>query len=147
MNGINRLTLLGNLGADPELRNTQGGAVLNLRLATTETWLNKEKEQQSRTDWHNVVVWGKRAEALSKFLRKGALVYVEGPVRTSSYDDKDGVKRYRTEVHAMNLVPLDKRPDAKTGAVGAPKGGKAAEPATDDYTGGYAAGPDDDIPY
>lgn len=103
--GINRVTLLGNLGADPELRFTQGGqAVLNMRLATTESYLDKDKVRRDRTDWHNVVLWGKRGESLSKFLAKGSSMLVEGSLRTSSYDDKDGNKRYKTEVVATNVV-------------------------------------------
>lgn len=105
MEGLNRVMLLGNLGADPELRMTSGGsAVLKARLATSETYLDKSKERQERTEWHNVVVWGKRAEALGKILRKGDRIYVEGGLRTSSYDDRDGVKRYRTEVVASDVL-------------------------------------------
>jgi single-strand DNA-binding protein len=97
--------LLGNLGSDPELRFTQGGqAVLNLRLATTESYLDKDKVRRERTDWHNVVVWGKRGEALAKILGKGSSIFIEGSLRTSSYDDKDGNKRYKTEVIANNVV-------------------------------------------
>jgi single-strand DNA-binding protein len=109
--GLNRVQLLGNLGADPELRHTQGGnAVLNIRLATTETWL-KDGEKQERTDWHNVVVWGKRAEALGRILAKGSQILVEGGLRTSSYDDKDGVKHWKTEIHATNILLCGRKPD------------------------------------
>ncbi|WP_437647481.1 single-stranded DNA-binding protein [Sorangium sp. So ce362] len=105
MDGLNRVMLLGNLGADPELRFTQSGqAVLNMRLATTETYLNKDKERVERTDWHNVVAWGKRGEALAKILTKGSSVFIEGSLRTSSYDDKDGNKRYKTEINANNII-------------------------------------------
>ena len=103
--GLNRVMLLGNLGADPELRMTSGGqAVLKLRLATSETYLDRNKVRQERTEWHSVVVWGKRGEALSKILSKGSRIFVEGGLRTSSYDDKDGNKRYRTEVVANNII-------------------------------------------
>jgi len=103
--GLNRVMLLGNLGADPELRFTQGGqAVMNMRLATTETYLDRDKVRKERTDWHNVVVWGKRAEALSKILGKGSSIFVEGSLRTSSYDDREGHKRYKTEVIANNIL-------------------------------------------
>src|SRR4029079_1405021 len=95
----------GNLGADPELRFTQGGqAVLNMRLATTESYLDKDKVRKERTDWHSVVVWGKRGEALAKILTKGSSVFIEGSLRTSSYDDKDGNKRYKTEINANNIL-------------------------------------------
>jgi single-strand DNA-binding protein len=97
--------LLGNLGADPELRFTQGGqAVLNIRLATTESYLDRDKQRQERTEWHAVVVWGKRGEALAKILKKGDRVFVEGSLRTSSYDDREGNKRYKTEVHAREVI-------------------------------------------
>ncbi|HYQ40742.1 MAG TPA: single-stranded DNA-binding protein [Polyangiaceae bacterium] len=103
--GLNRVMLLGNLGADPELKMTSGGqAVLKLRLATSETYLDRNKVRQERTEWHSVVVWGKRAEALGKFLTKGSRLFIEGGLRTSSYDDKDGNKRYRTEIVASNII-------------------------------------------
>lgn len=103
--GLNRVMLFGNLGADPELRFTQGGqAVLHMRLATTESYLDKDKVRQERTEWHRVTVWGKRAEALSKFLTKGATLFIEGSLRTTSYDDRDGNKRYSTEINANNII-------------------------------------------
>ena len=103
--GLNRVMLLGNLGADPELRSTTGGqAVLKFRLATSESYLDRNRVRQERTEWHNVVVWGKRAEALGKILNKGSRLFVEGSLRTSSYEDRDGNKRYKTEVNALNIV-------------------------------------------
>lgn len=102
--GINRVTLLGNLGADPELRYTQAGQpVLNLRLATTESYLDKNKVRQERTDWHSVVIWGPRGEALSKILTKGSSLLIEGSIRTSSYE-KDGQTRWKTEIIGNNVV-------------------------------------------
>lgn len=103
--GLNRVMLLGNLGQDPELRYTQSGqAILNVRLATTETYFDKNKVKQERTDWHTVTIWGKRGEALSRILSKGSTIFVEGRLRTSSYDDKEGKKRYKTEVIANNVI-------------------------------------------
>lgn len=103
--GLNRVMLLGNLGADPELRMTSGGqAVLKLRVATAETYLDKNRNRQERTEWHSVVVWGKRAEALGKILSKGSRIFIEGALRTSSYDDRDGQKRYKTEIVANNII-------------------------------------------
>ncbi len=103
--GLNRVMLLGNLGADPELRMTSGGqAVLKLRLATSETYMDRNKTRQERTEWHNVVIWGKRAEALSKILAKGTRIFVEGGLRTSSYDDREGNKKYRTEIVCSNIL-------------------------------------------
>lgn len=105
MDGLNRVTLLGNLGADPELRMTQGGqAVLHLRIATSESYLDRNKVRQERTEWHRVSLWGNRAEALGKILAKGERVLVEGRLQTRSYDDKDGKKVYQTDVVATNVV-------------------------------------------
>jgi single-strand DNA-binding protein len=145
--GLNRVMLLGNLGADPELRYTQGGqAVLNLRLATTESYLDKNKVRQERTDWHNVVVWGKRGEALARILSKGSRIFVEGGLRTSSYDDKDGNKRYKTEIHANNIILAGGRGGGggrgpSGGGGGAPPSGGYDDAPPDDFGGG------DDIPF
>lgn len=140
MDGLNRVMLLGNLGADPELRMTGGGQpVLNLRLATTETYLDKNKERQERTEWHTVTLWGKRGESLSKILRKGDRILVEGGLRTSSWDDKDGNKRYKTEVVASNVI------------LSGSKSPRAAAPSDDAEPmagpGGLKYGDDDDIPF
>ena len=171
--GLNRVMLLGNLGADPELRVTPGGqAVLKLRLATNETYLDKNNVRQDRTEWHRVTVWGRRAEALGKFLQKGDLMFVEGRLQTSSYE-KNGEKRYSTEIVANNIVlpggrgkgegaPAAAR-DSGGGGSRAPReyGGQASrggapsgggEPAFDDFAdagdaGGGAVGSDDDIPF
>jgi single-strand DNA-binding protein len=152
--GLNRVMLLGNLGADPELRMTQGGqAVLKLRLATTESYLDRNKVRQERTDWHNVVIWGKRAEALSKILNKGSRIFVEGRIQTSSYDDREGNKRYRTEVIANNLI-LAGGSRGGGGPARAAGGGDefgGPEPEAPQGGGGYDdqdyGGGDDNIPF
>jgi len=134
--GLNRVMLLGNLGADPELRFTQGGqAVLNMRLATTESYLDKDKVRRERTDWHSVVVWGKRGEALAKILAKGSSIFIEGSIRTSSYDDREGNKRYKTEIIANNVLLTGGRRGG-----GAPE--EAGQPAYEgaDYGGPPAGG-------
>jgi single-strand DNA-binding protein len=115
--GLNRVLLLGNLGADPELRSTNGGAVLKLRLATTETYLDRNNTRQERTEWHSVTVWGRRGEALSRILAKGERVFVEGSLRTSSYE-KDGEKRHRTEIIATNIVLSGRRDGERRPAAG-----------------------------
>jgi single-strand DNA-binding protein len=137
--GLNRVMLLGNLGADPELRFTQSGqAVLNMRLATTETYLDRDKVRKERTDWHNVVVWGKRAEALGKILNKGSSIFVEGSLRTSSYEDRDGNKRYKTEVVANNILLTGGRGRSSAGMEDtAGEGGYGGRSAND---GGYGGG-------
>ncbi len=162
--GLNRCMLLGNLGADPELRFTNGGqAVLNLRMATTETYLDRDKVRKERTDWHNVVVWGKRGEALAKFLTKGSSIFVEGRLNTSSYEDKEGIKRYKTEVVANNILltggkrggDAERAPRTDAAPARAPTGGYggggAIAPTADDgFDGGYGGGgggSDDDLPF
>ena len=116
--GLNRVTLFGNLGADPELRTTNAGlSVLSFRLATTEVYFDRNQQKQERTEWHNVVLFGARAEALEKLLSKGTRVLVEGRLQTSSYE-KDGVKRFKTEVIASDLCLAGSR--ASNGASGRP---------------------------
>jgi len=101
--GMNHVILMGNLGSDPELRIFESGtAMLRFRMATNESYLDKNRVRQSRTDWHDVVFWGARAEALARLLTKGTWVVVEGALRTSSYE-RDGVRRYRTEVVASEV--------------------------------------------
>ncbi len=102
--GLNSVYLLGNLGADPELRQTQSSSVLSMRLACSQSYLDKNRVRQERTEWVSVVVWGRRAEALSKFMRKGDRVFIEGRLQTSNWEDRDGIKRYRTEVVAENVI-------------------------------------------
>ena len=107
--GLNKVILMGNLGSDPELRYTGNGTpVLQLRMATNESFVDKNKESKERTEWHNIVFWGPRAEALAKVLTKGDGVLIEGGLRTSSYD-KDGIRRYRTEVIARAAEPCARR--------------------------------------
>lgn len=106
--GLNRVTLLGNLGADPELRMAGSSAVLEMRLATTETYLDRNKVKQERTEWHRVSLWGARAEALARLLSKGERILVEGRIETRTWE-KDGVKQYSTGIVATNVVLLGGR--------------------------------------
>jgi single-strand DNA-binding protein len=102
--GLNRVTILGNLGADAELRVTSGGqAILKMRVAVTESYKDRNDQQKERTEWVSCSLWGKRGESLAKFLSKGSRVYVEGRLQTSSYD-KNGEKRYVTEVNVSNVI-------------------------------------------
>jgi single-strand DNA-binding protein len=168
--GLNKVMLLGNLGADPELRVTPGGqAILKLRLATTESYLDRNNTRQERTDWHSVTVWGKRGEALAKILAKGSSLFVEGRIQTSSYE-KNGEKRYRTDIVANNIILTgrgrggDAGADAGGGGGGgrsyggggggrpAPAGGRTPSPPAaaaddDDFPGGGGFEGDDEIPF
>jgi single-strand DNA-binding protein len=166
--GLNRVMLLGNLGADPELKMTAGGqAILKLRIATTDSYLDKNNARQEKTEWHSVTMWGKRGEALSRFLTKGERIFVEGRLQTSSYD-KDGQKHYRTEVVATNIIlggrgkggeaseggGYERRPSSSSasssrggfnGGGGGARQPEAAPPPDQDF-GDYPGG-DDDIPF
>ena len=125
--GINKVILIGNLGRDPETRYAQnGGAVTNFSVATSESWRDRTSgEQQERTEWHNVVCFARLAEIAGEYLRKGSKVYIEGSLRTSSWE-QDGQKRYRTEVMARELQMLDSRGGGQ--GMGAP-GGEYDQPS------------------
>lgn len=110
MSSVNKVIVVGNLGKNPELRRTQGGeAVTDFPLATTEVYTDKQGQRQEQTEWHNIVVWKKQAENCAQYLSKGSKVYIEGKLRTRSWDD-NGQKRYRTEVIASNVVFLEPKP-------------------------------------
>ncbi len=142
--GLNKVMLLGQLGADPELRMTASGqAVLNMRVATTERYKDKSETWQERAEWHNVVLWGKRGEALSKFLAKGSQVFVEGGLRTTSYE-KDGGKRYKTEVVATNIILAGKGGERRDDAQRHPG---ASAPARKETVDAGDFPDDDDIPF
>ena len=118
MSFVNKVTIMGNLGQDPELKNTNSGqAVATMSVATNEKWKDKSGQDQERTEWHRVQVWGKTAENCAKYLKKGSKIYAEGKLQTRSWDDKDGVKRYTTEIVAQSVQFL-----------GAPSGGGARPP-------------------
>jgi single-strand DNA-binding protein len=107
MGSVNKVILVGNLGRDAEVRYTPGGAaVATLSLATTEVFKDKDGQRQEQTEWHRVVLWGKTAETLAEYLRKGKQIYVEGRLQTRSWDDKEGKKRYTTEIRGDRVVLL-----------------------------------------
>lgn len=139
--------LFGNLGADPELRVTPSGtSVLKLRLATTESYLDRNNTRQERTEWHSITVWGKRGDALAKILHKGDRVLVLGRIQTSTYE-KNGEKRYRTEIHAANIFLGGARRQSPAGAPQterqqAPETAEGEIPMTHP-----AMDPNDDIPF
>ena len=141
MGSVNKVILVGNLGRDAELRYTPGGAaVAKVSLATTETWNDKSGQKQERTEWHNSDIWGKQAETLTEYLRKGKQVYVEGRLQTDEYTDKEGVKRKSTKVRGDRIVLLG-GPGGRGGggyareespAGHAPSAEAPSEPLTDD---------------
>jgi single-strand DNA-binding protein len=151
MAGVNKVILVGNLGADPELRYTPSGqAVCQLRLATTESRPDKSGERKEYTEWHRVVVWAKLAELCNQYLTKGRQVYVEGRIQTRDWNDKDGNKRYTTEIIANQVVFLS----SGGGGGGRGKGGEPPPPGDSDFPGsggggggGEPAGGEDDIPF
>ena len=104
---LNKVFLIGNLGADPEMRYSQGGmAIARVRLATNEQWTDKSGQKQERTEWHSVVAFGKQAEYVGEYCKKGRQIFVEGSLQTRQWDDKDGNKRYTTEVKAFRVQGL-----------------------------------------
>ena len=138
---VNKAILIGNLGADPELRYTPSGrAVATFRLATTERWVGQNGESNERTIWHNIVVWGKQAETAKEYLKKGRQVYVEGRIVNRSYDDKEGNKRYVSEIVAQNIRFLGTRADAAAEPVPEPAA-QETQPAE------ASAANDDDLPF
>ena len=119
MGSVNKVILIGNLGRDVELRYTPGGtAVATLSLATTDVWNDKSGQRQEKTEWHRVVLWGKTAETLQEYLLKGRQIYVEGKLQTRKWDDKDGNKRYTTEVKSDRVVLLGGRGSGGSGGGG-----------------------------
>ena len=123
---VNRVILVGHLGKDPEIRSTPGGqSVAKFSLATSEKFTDKSGEKQERTEWHNIVAWGKLGEICGQYLRKGKLVFIEGSLRTDSWDDKEsGQKKYRTEVIAQNMQMLG--PKGEDGGSSSYEGGSSS---------------------
>jgi single-strand DNA-binding protein len=138
MASLNKVMLIGYLGADPELRYTpSGAAVANFRIATTDQWTSKEGEKQERTEWHRIVAWRDLGERCGEYLHKGSLVYIEGSLQTRDWEDRDGNKRWTTEIRAYRMQMLDRK-------------GEPAEPlpAEDSYPAEEPFDtPDDDIPF
>lgn len=115
MRGVNKVIVLGNLGQDPELKNLpSGGAVCNLRIATTDSWKDKTSgEAKEQTEWHSVSLFGRLAEIAAQYLRKGAQVYIEGRLRTRKWQDKTGADRYTTEIIASEMQLLERKGDGQ----------------------------------
>ena len=143
MAGLNKVILIGNLGRDPELRYTASGqAVANFTLATTESIPKRDGEREDRTEWHRIVAWGKLAEICGEYLSKGKQIYVEGRIQTREWEDKNGNKRWTTEIVARNMQMLGRRSETGIGGdLSAPAGGPSRSDPLE------APEPNDDIPF
>lgn len=137
---VNKAILIGRLGKDPELRYTQSGkAVASFSLATSERWTGQDGQKQESTTWHNIVVWGRQAEVIKEYMKKGSQIYIEGRISNRSYDDKEGNKKYISEVVVQNFTFLD----SKGAGGGQPSGGSDMPPPPPPDSGGG----DDDLPF
>jgi single-strand DNA-binding protein len=144
--GVNKVILVGTLGADPEVRFTSGGgAICNMRLATNESWKDKETgEKKERTEWHRITIFGKLGEIAGEYLKKGRQCYIEGSLRTSKYTDKDGIERYSTDIVANEMQMLGGDGAASNrGSSGSPRRESHA-PASSKPADTFE---DDDIPF
>jgi len=146
MGSVNKVILVGNLGRDAELRFTAGGAAVStLNLATTEVWNDKQGQKQEKTEWHRIVLWGKQAESLQEYLVKGKQIYVEGRLQTRQWDDKEGNKRYTTEIKADRITLLGGGGGGRS--VAADRAGSAAGGGGKLDESSMAPITDDDIPF
>ena len=141
MASLNKVLIIGNLGADPDIRATAAGStVASLSVATTDRWKDKESgEKKEKTEWHRVIAFGKLAENCREFLHKGSQVHVEGKLQTRSWEDKDGNKRWTTEVIARGVLSLDRKGNGQQS--GPDSAGNYPDPEPD-YDG-----PDEDVPF
>ncbi len=151
MRGINKVTLIGHLGKDPEVRYTAGGAaVANITLATSETWKDKQTgEKQERTEWHRVVFFSRLADIVGEYLKKGAPIYVEGRIQTEKWQDQSGQDRYTTKIVANEMQMLGSKGDNMSAANAAPNNTDFGQPASPSSASKPAATDDfdDDIPF
>ncbi len=142
MKSINKAILIGHVGKQPEIRYTQGGApVANFSLATNEYWTSNTGERQTRTEWHKIVAWAKLAEFCQEYVQKGSYLFIEGRIQTRSYDDRDGVKRYVTEIRAFEIGLLDRKAGGSMEAAGGEPPIDSLPPETS------SGGGDDEVPF
>ena len=150
---LNKVLLIGNLGKDPEVRFTPSGkAVARFSIATSETWNDQDGQKQERTEWHNIVVWGKQGESCGQYLSKGRQVFIEGQIRNRQYDDKDGNKKYITEITAMRVQFLGGGAGGGGAGGGGGRGAGSGGGGGGGFSGGGGDGPpstpeDDDVPF
>ena len=143
MAGVNKVIIVGNLGADPELKNLPSGdSVVNFRLATSESYTDKGGQKVEKTEWHSVEFFGRNAEIIHEYCRKGSLLYVEGALRTDKWQDKDGNDRWTTKIRGFRFVFIGKRGDGEDSSGGGSGGGGSSRPAADDNFGDM-----DDVPF
>ena len=139
--GLNKAILIGNLGRDPEVRYTPSGvAVANFSIATSETWTNKEGERETRTEWHRIVAFGRLGEICGEYLSKGRQIYIEGRIQTRDWEDREGIKRYTTEIVANQMLMLGARDQAESAR-------SDDAPSPDFSSTQVPAQDDDDIPF
>ncbi|MER2998093.1 single-stranded DNA-binding protein [Pontibacter populi] len=156
MASVNKVILIGNLGKDPEVRHLEGGvAVARFPLATSETFKDKSGQKQEKTEWHNIVLWRGLAEVAEKYLRKGQSVFIEGKIRTSQYQDKEGNQRYSTEIVADNMTMLTRGEGGSSEGGNSFQGSASTSSAGTNYNAGAATAPagvaqndePDDLPF
>ncbi|HHJ11047.1 MAG TPA: single-stranded DNA-binding protein [Bacteroidetes bacterium] len=141
---VNKVILIGNVGKDPEVRYLEGNVpVAHFPLATSETYRNRDGEKVTQTEWHNIVVWRGLAKVVEDYVKKGQALYIEGKIRSRSYEDKNGNKRYITEIVADNLQMLGRRGDSEAAAPAADESTPEATPETPDVN----ASQEDDLPF
>lgn len=153
MAGVNKVILVGNLGADPEVKYLEGdNVVANLRLATTEAYKNRNGERVEQTEWHDLELWGGQAKVAEQYLRKGSQIYVEGKIKTDSWQDEQGQNRYRTRIRVLSFTMLGSRPDSAGGGGSAPQQSYQPKPNTAATASPSSPPPatdteDDDLPF
>lgn len=148
MNGINKTTLIGNIGADPQIRYTAAGdAVATVSLATTESWKDAQGQKHERTEWHRLVLWRKLAEIAEQYLKKGGAIYIEGKLQTRKWQAEDGIDRYTTEIIVRELRMLDGRPDTQAAGAAKPAQAPASNQTAQTMPHGHTPPFDDDIPF
>jgi len=148
---LNKAQIIGRLGQDPELRHTGSGkAVANLRIATDESYTDRDGNRVEQTEWHTVTVWERQAETCNEYLSKGSQVYVEGSLKTRQWEDRDGNDRYSTEIHAQRVQFLDSKGESQSsGSQGSPKpkNGQPQPPNKEGEEDGQTFEPDDELPF
>ena len=151
MGSLNKAMIIGNLGQDPDVRYTQNNtAVANMSVATTDRYKDSNGEWQERTEWHKIVAWGRLAEIAQQYLKKGSKVYFEGSIQTRSWEDKEGQKRYTTEIKAASMQMLDSKGGAGGGAPSSsqqqPMNSAGSSESANNYDTGFDS-QDDDLPF